>query len=239
MRSPYGLEIIESCLGCKFREERLFCNLPQSALQSFESIKSAVVYPKGSVVFVEGQDPRGIYVVCSGRAKLSTCASDGKTLITQIAEPGDVLGLSSTVSGKPYEATAETLDPCQLNFVKKEDFLRFLGQHGEACLRVAEHLSNNYHTAYEQIRSLGLSHSAGEKLARLLLTWCGENGKQTEQGIRLKVTLTHEELAQIIGTSRETVTRLLGDFRSKQLIHVEGSTLIVQNKSALEHMVNA
>ncbi|MGH9827665.1 MAG: Crp/Fnr family transcriptional regulator, partial [Blastocatellia bacterium] len=147
MRSPYGLEIIESCLGCKFREERLFCNLPQSALQSFESIKSAVVYPKGSVVFVEGQDPRWIYVVCSGRAKLSTCASDGKTLITQIAEPGDVLGLSSTVSGKPYEATAETLDPCQLNFVKKEDFLRFLGQHGEACLRVAEHLSNNYHTA--------------------------------------------------------------------------------------------
>ncbi|MGH9827095.1 MAG: Crp/Fnr family transcriptional regulator, partial [Blastocatellia bacterium] len=100
-------------------------------------------------------------------------------------------------------------------------------------------LSNNYHTAYEQIRSLGLSHSAGEKLARLLLTWCGENGKQTEQGIRLKVTLTHEELAQIIGTSRETVTRLLGDFRSKQLIHVEGSTLIVQNKSALERMVNA
>ena len=103
MLSPYGLDIIESCLTCKTRSERLFCDLPAAALQTFESIKYATAYPKGAVLFVEGQAPRGIFVLCKGRVKMSICATDGKTLIVKIAEPGEVLGLSATVSGKPYE----------------------------------------------------------------------------------------------------------------------------------------
>ncbi len=124
--TPYGLDIIESCLACKMRAEHIFCDLPPAALQSFENIKYATAYPKGAVLFVEGQTPRGIFVLCKGRVKLSICSTDGKTLILKIAEPGEVLGLSATVSGKPYELTAETVDPCQVNFVKREDFLRFL-----------------------------------------------------------------------------------------------------------------
>ena len=239
MRSPYGLQIIEDCLSCQLRSERLFCDLPDAALAAFDSVKSAIVYPRGSLVFVEGQTPRGIYVLCSGRAKLSTCASDGKTLIMQIAEPGEVLGLSATVSGKPYEATVETLDPCQLNFVRRDDFLKFLSGHGEACLRVAHHLSNNYHNAYEQIRSLGLSHSAGEKLARLLVTWGRETGKATDQGVRVKLSLTHEEMAQMIGTSRETVTRLLSELRTKEIIRLKGSNLLIRDQAALERLAGS
>lgn len=238
MRSPYGLEIIESCFHCKHRTERLFCDLPDNVLQDFDALKYANVFPKGAMLFVEGQSPRGIFVLCSGRTKLSTCSSDGKALIMQIAEPGDVLGLSATISGKPYEVSAETLEHCQVNFVKRDEFLKFLARHGEACLKIAEHLSNNYHTAYEQIRSLGLSHSAGEKLAKLILEWC-EKGEETKQGIRLKLTLTHEEIAQMIGTSRETVTRLIGEFKGKQLIHLKGSNLVIRDRSALEKLVTS
>ena len=132
--TPYGLDIIESCLACKMRAEHIFCDLPPAALQSFESIKYATAYPKGAVLFVEGQAPRGIFVLCKGRVKLSICSTDGKTLILKIAEPGEVLGLSATVGGKPYELTAETVDPCQVNFVKRDDFLHFLKEHGDACL---------------------------------------------------------------------------------------------------------
>ena len=167
MLSPYGLDIIESCLTCKMRADRIFCDLPTSALQSFESIKYATAYPKGAVLFVEGQAPRGIFVLCKGRVKLSICATDGKTLILKIAEPGEVLGLSASVSGKPYELTAETIDPCQVNFVKREEFLRFLKEHADACFKVAEQLSEKYNNACHEVRSLGLSHSAGEKLAKL------------------------------------------------------------------------
>jgi CRP/FNR family transcriptional regulator len=237
MRSPLGLEVIESCLGCTLRADRLFCDLPESALRDFDAIKYPAVFPRGAMLFVEGQSPRGIFVLCTGTAKLSTCSSDGKTLITQVAEPGELLGLSATVSGKPYEATVETLEHCQVNFVKREDFMKFLSAHGDACLKVAQHLSNNYHQAYEQVRSLGLSHSAAEKLAKLLLEWSTKAGEETAQGVRLKMALTHEEIAQMIGTSRETVTRLFGDFKSKQIIRLKGSTLFIRNKESLEAMV--
>src|SRR6202158_4659768 len=153
MRSPYGMEIIESCLACKMRAEHIFCDLPPAALQSFENIKYATAYPKGAVLFVEGQAPRGIFVLCKGCVKLSICSTDGKTLILKIAEPGEVLGLSATVSGRPYELTAETIDPCQVNFVKREHCLRFLHEHSEACFRAAEQLSDNYNTACHEIRA--------------------------------------------------------------------------------------
>ncbi|HUB02675.1 MAG TPA: Crp/Fnr family transcriptional regulator [Terriglobales bacterium] len=236
MLSPYGLDIIESCLTCKMRAERLFCDLPTAALQSFESIKYATAYPKGAVLFVEGQAPRGIFVLCKGRIKLSICASDGKTLILKIAEPGEVLGLSAAVSGKAYELTAETIDPCQVNFVKRDDFLRFLKEHSDACFKVAEQLSEKYNVACHEVRSLGLSHSAAEKLAKLLIEWSSKNGESLKQEPRLKLALTHEEIAQMIGTSRETVTRLFADLKKRQILQTKGSTLVIRNKAALRSL---
>ena len=237
MLSPYGLEIVESCLTCKLRADKIFCNLPHGTVQALEAIKYTTAYPKGAVLFVEGQAPRGVFILCRGRVKLSICSSDGKTLILKIAEAGEVLGLSASVSGKPYELTAETLDPCQVNFVKREDFLRFLREHNDVCLRVAEQLSEKYNTACHEIRSLGLSHSAAEKLAKLLLEWSVKNGA-ARQPDRMKLTLTHEEIAQMIGTSRETVTRLFADFKKRQLIQLKGSTLVIRNRTALEHLVS-
>ena len=239
MHSPYGLEVSDSCVDCRTRSDKHFCDFDAELLKSFETLKYATVFPKGAVLFVEGQSPRGVFMLCSGRVKLTTCSSDGKAVITRIAEGGEVLGLSATVSGRPYMATAETLIPCQVNFIRREDFLRFLKENGTACLRVSEHLSNNYHNAFEQVRSLGLSHSASEKLAKLILEWCANSGTENEKGISLKLTLTHEEISQIIGASRETVTRLLGDFKNKQIILIKGSTLIVRNKPALVAMVSS
>jgi CRP/FNR family transcriptional regulator len=235
--SPYGLDIIETCLTCKLRADKIFCNLPAKAVQALDSIKYTTAYPKGAVLFVEGQAPRGVFILCHGRVKLSICSSDGKTLILKIAEPGELLGLSATVSGKPYELTAETQEPCQVNFVKRDDFLRFLREHNEVCLRVAEQLSEKYNTACHEIRSLGLSHSAAEKLAELLLEWSSKNGGSRPSD-RIKLTLTHEEIAQMIGTSRETVTRLFADFKKQQLIQLKGSTLVIRNRAALEALIN-
>jgi CRP/FNR family transcriptional regulator len=236
--SPYGLDIIENCFTCKLRAEKVFCDLSEAALQSFEAIKYATAYPKGAVLFVEGQAPRGIFVLCKGRVKLSISSSDGKTLILKISEAGEVLGLSATVSGKPYELTAETIDPCQVNFVKREDFLRFLREHADACFRVAEQLSEKYNAACHEIRSLGLSHSAAEKLAKLMLEWISKNGEAQKQEPRLKLSLTHEEIAQMIGTSRETVTRLFAELKKRQILQSKGSTLVIRNKGALRALAS-
>jgi CRP/FNR family transcriptional regulator len=175
-------------------------------------------------------------VLCKGRVKLSVNSSDGKTMILKIAEPGEVLGLHACVTGIPYELTAETVQPCQVVFIKREDFQRFLTEHGDACLMAAQHLSSTCHTAYDTIRTIGLSHSASEKLARMLLE-LAVDGEPTKDGIRVKLALTHEEIAQIIGTSRETVTRLLANFRKKQMAILKGSTLMIKNKAGLEKLV--
>ena len=239
MDSSHGMTIMEDCLNCPVRREGFFCELPPETLKEFEALKYATIFPRGVMLFVEGQSPRGVFMLCSGRVKLSTCSADGKLLITEIAEAGQILGLSAAISGRAYEVTAETLEHCQVNFIKREDFQRFLSKNGRACLRTAEHLSNSYHNAHDQVRSLGLSHSATEKLAKLLLDWCARNGKQTDRGINLKLTLTHEEISQIIGASRETVTRLLSDLKTRQIVYVKGSTLIVRDKTALEAMVTS
>lgn len=237
MHPPHSLSVIENCADCKLRSHGYFCDLPADSLKAFESLKYSTVFPKGAVLFLEGFSPRGIFMLCAGRVKLSSCSSEGKSLITRIAEPGEILGLSATISGKPYMVTAETLDPCHVSFIKRQDFLHLLAEDNRICLGAAGQLSNNCYAANEQARSLGLTHTAGEKLARLILEWCAQYGKQDDRGIQLKLTLTHEEVAQLIGSSRETVTRLLSSFKSDRLIYVNGSTLIVRNKVALETMV--
>jgi CRP/FNR family transcriptional regulator, cyclic AMP receptor protein len=238
MLSPYGMEIVESCITCKLRADRIFCNLPATALQNFEDIKFATAYPPGAVLFVEGQLPRGIFVLCKGSVKLSINSPSGRTMIVKLAEPGEALGLSATISGKPYEVTAETIDPCQVNFVKRDDFLRFVKDDVEVCFKVAEQLSEKYHTACREVRSLGLSHSAAEKLAKLLLEWSSMDGEAAKPEPRLKIRLTHEEIAQMIGTSRETVTRLFADMKKHQIVQAKGSTLVIRDTAALRDIAN-
>ena len=238
MPSPYNIDIQNNCAACARSAERTFCNMSPATMQTLDAIKFTGVYPKGSVLFVDGEEPRGVFILCSGRAKLTTSSSEGKTLIVKIAEPGEVLGASATILGRPYEVSAETIEPSQLNFIKRDDFLRFLNGHTEACMHTAQQLSEKYQAAQREIRSLGLAQTTSEKLAKLLLDWCVRNGEPTPKGVRLKVLLTHEEIAQMVGTTRETVTRLLSDFKRRRILEVKGSTILIMKKEELESMVS-
>src|SRR5258708_11428793 len=191
--SPYGQEVIESCLTCELRKDRLYCDLPDGALAGLDSISSPATYPKGAVLFVEGQEPRGAFIICNGRVKLTANSADGKSLILRIADPGEVVGLPSTISGRPYELTAEALEPIQANFIPQHEFLQFLREHGEAALRTAEMLCHIYHATHQEVKYLGLSGSAAEKLARFLLYRAGSEG-QNGGAISLEPCITDEEI---------------------------------------------
>lgn len=238
MRGPYGLDVTENCQACKLDRKGCFCDLMPKARNDFDAIKSSTVYPEGAILFLEKQSPRGVFVVCQGEVKLSISSSEGKTLILRIAKPGEVLGLMAVLSGGPYEMTAETIRPSQIAFVRRDDFIGFLAQHPEAYAGIVRQLSSNYHHVCEQLRTLGLSASAPERLARLLLEW-SEGAEQTQQGARVKMPLTHEEIAECIGSCRETVTRTMSDFRTKKLVTVKGSSVFIPNRAALEHLVTS
>jgi len=234
-RSPYGLQVIGSCLSCQLVKQRVFCQLSHPTLSEMDRISSSSIFPKGSILFVEGQEPRGVFIICNGRLKLSTTSSQGKSIIVRTAKEGEVIGLPSTLSGKPYDLTAEAMEPVQANFIGREAFLQFLQHHSEAALRTAEILSNIYHNTLAEVRYLGLSASAPQKLARflldLLLNDLPENGPT-----RSTLTLTHREIAETIGASRETVTRLFAQFKRKGWIEVHGSSVSLKNRAALENV---
>ncbi len=238
MKGPYGLDLDDGCKTCKTRNAGFFCELLPSSVKDFDAIKSTATYPKGAVLFVEKQDARGVYVLCQGEVKLSISSPEGKVMIMRIARAGELLGLMAAMAGQPYEVTAETIHPCQVAFVRREDFLRFLGNHPEAAQNVLRQMSSQYRGACEQLRTVGLSASAHEKLARLLLTW-SEGIQQTKEGTRITLPLTHEEIAEFIGTTRETVTRTLSDFKLRHLVTIQGSSLMIPNRSALENFANA
>src|ERR1700736_5639366 len=238
MKTPYGLRVIESCLTCPMKKDRLFCDLSSRGLEGLDAISSSATYPKGAILFVEGQEPRGAFIICNGRVKLSANSADGKSLILRLADPGEVVGLPSTISGRPYELTAEALEPVQVNFIPRHEFLPYLREHGEAALRTAEMLCHIYHATHQEIKYLGLTGSAAQKLARFLLDRSGPEG-QNGGAVRLTLTLTHQEIAEMIGASRETITRLFGSFKKKQLIEVHGSALTIKSRARLEKVVEA
>ncbi|HEX6098761.1 MAG TPA: cyclic nucleotide-binding domain-containing protein [Thermoanaerobaculia bacterium] len=147
MPSPHNLKVEYSCSECRVRTDRLFCNMSAGALEALDSVKFTGLHPKGSLLFTEGEEPRGVFIVCSGRVRLTTTSPEGKTLIVKIAEPGEVLGTSATIVGKPYEVSAETIEPAQLNFIKRNDFLEYLNTHAEAALHTAQLLCEKHHSS--------------------------------------------------------------------------------------------
>jgi CRP/FNR family transcriptional regulator len=221
-----------TCENCKLKQNELFCHLTPLAAKEFDSIKLSSRYPAGSILFLENEAPRGIFVVCSGQVKLSVSSKGGKTLILQIAKPGEIIGLSSAMSGTPYEVSAETLYPSEVAFIRRDDFLRFISRFPEAYGAVTRQLNLQYERACEQLRTIGLSTTAHEKLARLFLHWSvGE--KQNTEADQIKVPLTHEQIAACLGSTRETVTRTLNDFKSKHLVTLRGTTVMIPNRPAL------
>jgi len=235
MNTPYGLEMVENCMTWTLRKNGFFCQLSSDLLRSFSASSHLTTYPGGAILFVEGQMPRGAYVLCSGKVKLSTTSREGKVLILKMVEPGEVIGLRAVISGEAYEVTAETSGPCLVNLVEREGLLRLIERNGELGLRSAQAVSKEFQFTYREIHELVLARSSSGKLARLLLSWV--SGRDTDdREVRIQAPVTREEMAQRIGASRETVTRLLSDLKKKDLIRLEGSTLVIKNRTALEAM---
>ncbi len=236
MNTPYGLQIVESCNACKLRTPKWYCALSHDTVQGLSEFSHLTTYPGNAILFVEGQTPRGAFILCSGRVKLSTTSKEGKVLIFKIVEPGEVIGLSAMISGDAYEVTAETVGPCLVNFVERDGLLRLMERSGELGLRSALAVSRDFQSACRDLHDLILARSSSGKLARLLLSWVSRD-TPVDQDVRIRAPVTHEEMAQRIGASRETVTRLLSDLKKRDLIRLEGTTLVIKNRTALEAMI--
>jgi CRP/FNR family transcriptional regulator len=217
-----------------YRKGEFFKALPAAALADLEPLLAPSAYPSNVVLFSETQPASGIYVVLEGEVKLSINSSDGHRLSFHIAKAGEVLGLSSTLSGGEHEMTADTLYPAGIAHISRQVFLQFLSRHPEVYPIVTREISRSFSLACDQLRMVGLSTSVPERLARLLLGWSDETGQKTERAAHCRMSLTHEEIGEFIGASRETVTRTLSIFKNRHLVAQHGCTITIPSRVALE-----
>jgi CRP/FNR family transcriptional regulator len=213
----------------------MFCNLSPDELKHFDAIGVQWSVPKGAILFQEGDSSNSVAIICSGRVKLSCSSPEGKTLIVKIAGPGDVLGLGAAIAGTPYEVSAETIEQTVIKNIRKDDFIAFLERHGEASLHAAQSLGEEYRSAVNDAKRLALSPSAAQRLSSVLLDW-GRSASCGKPEMRFTMSLTHEELANMAGTSRETVTRIISRLKKEKLIDVKGSSFTILAPEKLEHV---
>jgi CRP/FNR family transcriptional regulator len=214
------------------------------ALRRLDRIGTQVKYAERERVLDEGSLPDRVCVVCQGTLKLTTSSEDGRLLLLRIAGPGDVLGLASVLKGTRYELTAEALETCEVRVIARQEFMEFMEEFREVGWNSAEEMAREYGSAVLSAKRLALSESAAGKLAGLLLEWGRKSvahgalvdESDVETALRFRMPLTHEELGQMAGISRETVTRVLTKLKDEKLIEFEGERMIVRFPKKLERM---
>ena len=234
MSCAQRLQIRTNCEKCTLRKSSYFCSFDSKALHELDASSQSSFYPEHATLTAEGEPARGAFILCKGRVKISSMSKDGKFVILRIAEAGEVIGLSAVITKRCHESTAETLIPTQVRFIEASTILRIIREHPDVAFHVAHSLSRECISAYNEIRSLALAPTSASKLATLLLSWSTSRAQDTNLPIHSQ--FTHGEIAEMIGTSRETVTRLLSKFKKKRVIEPRGSGFLVTDVRALEAM---
>jgi len=209
------------------------------AIHSSNISNLSLVHPRGKVLFAEGEPARGVFILRTGRTTVSISSSEGKLVILRIARPGDVLGLNCVLRNAPYNTTVKTLESCRSDFIPRRELVELTEESQQAARAISQILSRELAELTERARSLLLPQTANAKLARLLLEWCEEAGANKSRTIEIARTFTQEEIAHMICSSRETVTRLLSIFTRRRVIRVTPDSIVICDRAALQKIAIA
>lgn len=213
------------------RQTRLFDRLSEPDLRRLAQLSEMQEYPRGEVILGPEPRPDVIYLVKAGRVKISAYSLDGKEQVLALLDRGDLFG-ELAPAGPPVPTRVEALDRavvCTLQRTLFEDIIRSTP---DVALKVIRVLARRLRAAEQEIEDLALRDVPG-RLASLLLRLAEEYGERHDRGIRLSFRLTHQDLAHMIGSTRETVTTIMSRFRDDGLITVEQRTLIILDRERL------
>jgi CRP/FNR family cyclic AMP-dependent transcriptional regulator len=225
---------MSKCQDCPRAGKHPFCRLGPESRAFLEANSLETDYSRGSSLFREGDRGKAVFVVCSGRVKVSATSRDGRTMILRIADAGHVLGTSAVLTNGDYEVTAEAMEPCRVRVLHLQHLTTMLQNFGDASLGATNALAEDYRAAFDQARLIALPPSPAGRVARLILDWADH--ARSRSNSRITMSLTHEEVASMTATTRETVTRTLGRFRKEKIISTHGVVLTVLQPNALERL---
>jgi len=223
MPSAQKLETDEAAMG---RHGADFRSLLQ-AIHSSNISNLSLVHPRGKVLFAEGEPARGVFILRTGRAATSISSSEGRLVILRIAQAGDVLGLNSVLRNASYNTTIKTIESCRTEFIPRKELVDLMERNQPTAQAIAQLLSREVAELTNRARSLLLPQTASAKLAKLLLEW-------SEHAPHITKSFTHEDLAHMICSSRETVTRLLASLNRRRIIRVTPDNILISDRAALQ-----
>lgn len=197
------------------------------------------LHPRGKVLFAEGEPARGVYILRAGRIAVSISSSEGRVVILRTAQAGDVLGLNPALRNAAYDTTVKTLGPCRTDFISRADLIELMENSKTASQAILTMLSHELTELTNRARLLLLPQTALGRLARLLLEWSKESEADHARVARIERVFTQEEIAQLIGSSRETVTRLLATLGRREIIRVSSDSILIRDGAALETIAHS
>ncbi|OGQ06078.1 MAG: hypothetical protein A2W61_06905 [Deltaproteobacteria bacterium RIFCSPLOWO2_01_44_7] len=226
-----------NCQTCKSRGQSVFCDLSEDHLKEIDACKTTNKYKTHQIIFYEGNKPHGLYCVASGKVKVYKMDKEGHQQIVRLAGPGDIVGYRSLLADQNYSATAETLEEADICFVDKKTFFHVLETHPVTAFHVMSALAQDLEKAEKKL--IDMAHkNIRERLAELLLVFQKKYGEKSGNGVHLKISLTREELAEMIGTTQESVIRLITEFKNDGLIQVDGRDITLLNVKKLVETAN-
>jgi CRP/FNR family transcriptional regulator, cyclic AMP receptor protein len=226
------------CSACANRRPGWFCSLGSAVLADLELATSTISLPAQASLFTQGEDARCLYLICSGYLKLTAGRAEEREMIVRVAGPGSILGLYAVLSHGEYEVSAQSLSAAQLRPVERDRFLNFLRNHKEAQLRTVQCICQEYRFALQDACRIALSETVAARLGRLLLELGHQIGEHLENSAyRFPLLLTHEEMASMTCTTRETVTRTLGQFRKDGWISIEDALVTIHQPDRLQALL--
>lgn len=226
-----------SCISCPTRAKSVLAEIPKEMLEELNKAKIVNVYKKGQTIFYEGNKPYGVYCMNKGKVKLTKHAPEGKELLVKISKEGDLLGYRSFFTSELYTSTAEVLEDSTICFLDREIFFNLLKKQPEFSLKLLAMMGHDIKCAEEKSRDLAYK-SSQERIIELLLTLHETYGIKQDNGTyKIDILLSRDDLASMIGTTTETVVRLITWLREKELITVKQKYTYIIDLDGLQKMI--
>lgn len=203
-----------------------FKDLSQEELQRLEDVMPMRRYVGRQIIFMEGEPADFVGFVLSGRVKLYRMSAEGHEKVIHIAGAGDVFGEVPFLDGKPHPLTAETMEETRVRSISHEDLRQLMAVHPQVASHLLQVLGLRLRQTYRQIRSL-VFKDAYARTAGRLFKLARDYGVQTGDGITLNLTITHQELANMVGTSRETVSKIINSLQKNRTIDVCRGRIVI------------
>lgn len=225
------------CEQCPSKGKGVFCELETMALDDLSHQKITNVFKKGQTLFMEGNPPYGLYCVSEGNIKITKMGADGKDTIVRIATAGDVIGHRSIFTDQHYKATATALDDSQVCFIDKKYILKMVQNEPTVACNLISRLGRDLGASEDKLASFS-QKNVRERVCELLLLLKESHGKVHENGIRIDIKLTREEMASLVGTATETLIRIISELKEEKIVEQQGKSIVIIDEKRLLEFAN-